>query len=297
MRIDTSKVKKVKLIIFQPRLKVEPDFPEWACDVETLYTFAEKAKAAVAKCELALLHSDPKAFTFENGITWEGHYLNPNEKSCQWCKAKAKCPALAKQNLQQVLAPASDEGLFDLDEIAEIESERTGSLENEIKVAITTLKMLDFQTLARFYSVRGLFKTWLDAIEERMLSEMLAGEKHKDFKLIKGRGGNRKWRDADEAEVLLKSMRLKVDEMYDKTIISPTSAEKLLKKNPKKLAAIQKLISRSEGAVQVAPMTSKGVSINPYDDDLALLDDFTMAKLETMIIEPEPKSLMIEDLI
>ena len=76
------------------------------------------------------------------------------------------------------------------------------------------------------------------------------------FKLVQGRTGPRQWKDAAEAETMLKAMRLKVEEMYDLKLISPTTAEKLKKAGaigPRQWTKVEALVTRSEGALSVAP--------------------------------------------
>ena len=291
--LDLSKVKTIRMSIFQPRLKGEPTDPEWTCDMTWLFRFAEDAKVAIAKCEQAKTNSDP-IYDLEQ---WEKDYLQPSEKGCQWCKAKSKCPALAKELLGQVLPPATTDGLDNLDSILE-ESDGDGSeLVLPIKQAIANLPNVNFKTLARMYAVKGLFNDWIDAVESRMLSEMLAGHKSAKWKLIKGQQGNRAWQDADVAEQAMKAMKLKVDEMYDKKVISPTNAEKLLKKRPKLWSKLQPLISRSEGKVKVAPMSAKGESLDPYGEALAALPLLTIEHHLGLVALPgEVLEYKLEDL-
>lgn len=55
----------------------------------------------------------------------------------------------------------------------------------------------------------------------------------------------------------MKALRLKADDMYDKKLISPTTAEKLLKTDPKKWDKLKELITRASGKPSVAPATDK----------------------------------------
>jgi hypothetical protein len=41
------------------------------------------------------------------------------------------------------------------------------------------------------------------------------------FKIVRGRMGNRAWRDPDEAEATLKSFRLKHEQMYSYKVAPP----------------------------------------------------------------------------
>jgi hypothetical protein len=73
------------------------------------------------------------------------------------------------------------------------------------------------------------------------------------------------------AEALLKSFRLRQDEMYELSLISPTTAEKVLKDSPKRWAKAQEHITRSEGKPSVAPATDK----RPALDVQTVADDFS----------------------
>ena len=64
--------------------------------------------------------------------------------------------------------------------------------------------------------------------------------------------------DRDEAVTkALKSFRLKNEDMYDMTLISPTKAEKLLKDKPRQLAKVNALVTRAAGKPSVAPASDK----------------------------------------
>jgi hypothetical protein len=65
------------------------------------------------------------------------------------------------------------------------------------------------------------------------------------YKLVAGKKGARAWADEAEAEKLLKAMRLKKEQMYDLKLISPTSAEKLLKAQPKRWTKAAALIKQA----------------------------------------------------
>jgi hypothetical protein len=56
--------------------------------------------------------------------------------------------------------------------------------------------------------------------------------------------------------------------MYDYSLISPTTAEKLLKPTPKRWMRVQPLITRAEGKPSVAPLDDKrpALVIQPVAD-------------------------------
>ncbi|RYF45629.1 MAG: DUF2800 domain-containing protein, partial [Comamonadaceae bacterium] len=91
-------------------------------------------------------------------------------------------------------------------------------------------------------------------------TRLLAGQPVPGFKLVQGKKGNRQWTSKEEAEALLKAMRVKHDQMYDYTVISPTTAEKLAKAEvigPRQWPKVVALITQSEGKPSVAPESDK----------------------------------------
>jgi hypothetical protein len=70
-----------------------------------------------------------------------------------------------------------------------------------------------------------------------------------------------------------KSFRLPDDDVYNKVLISPTSAEKLLKDTPKRWVKVDALITRGEGKPSVVPATDKrpALAITSLADDFRAL--------------------------
>lgn len=103
--------------------------------------------------------------------------------------------------------------------------------------------------------IEGFAKAVRAEVERRLLAGKFTDAR---YKLVEGRQGARSWKDEAEAEAELKKQRLKVDQMYDFKLISPTTAEKLLKEsNPRKWKKLQPLIGRSDGKPSVAPASDK----------------------------------------
>lgn len=124
-----------------------------------------------------------------------------------------------------------------------------------------------------------LVEGWAKAVRAELERRMLAGGAVPGFKLVKGREGIRKFADAAEAEKVMKSMRLKQDVMYDWTLISPTTAEKLAADGiigKKQWLKLQALIVRSEAGLSVAPAADKrpAVVITPVADDFEALPEY-----------------------
>lgn len=139
--------------------------------------------------------------------------------------------------------------------------------------------MLDDTHLAVCMESIDLVEGWCKAVRAETERRLLAGAAVPGFKLVQGKQGNRQWADPAEAEAMLKSFRLKIEEMYDLSLISPTTAEKLAAAlddkgkpliGPKQWAKAQKIITRSEGKPSVAPAADKRAAWTPPD----VLGDF-----------------------
>jgi hypothetical protein len=223
--------KRVRTVIVQPRLD---HISEATYTPDELRQFAVTVKERAFHTLQVLRNEKPGAYR---------HHLTPGEKQCRFCKAKAVCPALA----QHVLTTVADD-FVDISEPVAPQIEHAAE------------RTVDNATLGNLLSAVPLIETWCKAIRARVESELLAGRAVAGYKLVQGRAGNRAWTSTDEAERILKSMRLKVADMYDFTLISPTSAEKLHKAGvigDRQWPKLQAYITRAEGRPSVAPQTDK----------------------------------------
>ena len=174
------------------------------------------------------------------------------ETVCKWCKAKATCPVL-RQQLADTLA-----GEFDDLPPAPIAPEVKAELK-EIPVPDTP------ERLAAAYRYLPMIRQWCDAVEDSTRKNLSLGTAVPGLKLVAGRQGPRKWTDAKEAEEILRRA-LKVDEVYERKVISPTSAEKLAKSRrigPKYWARLNALISRADGKPAIVPADDPREAIVP----------------------------------
>lgn len=135
---------------------------------------------------------------------------------------------------------------------------------------------LDDDHLAICMDSVDLVEGWCKAVRAEVERRMLAGTPVPGWKLVTGKAGSRAWNDAEAARAKLKGMRLRDDVMYDFTLISPTTAEKLHADGvikPKQWTALQDLISRSSGKPSVAPAADKrpALDIGKVEDDFAAL--------------------------
>ena len=249
--------KRVRLVIVQPRLD---HISEWDMPIApqgegmSLDAFAAHLKPRAAKAlEIARMGA-PMVHNSD---------LAPGETQCRFCKAKATCPALR----DHVLSTAADDFVDVAEPVApqlEHAAERT----------------VDNAVLGNLLAATDLIESWCKAIRAKAEAELLAGRSVPGFKLVEGRRGARRWTNNDEAETALKAMRLKLEQMYDLSLISPTTAEKLSKSGaigPRQWPRLQTLITQSEGKPSVAPESDKRPALVIGD----AADDFADVSVDT----------------
>ncbi len=221
----------VTMVIHQPRLN---HVSEYSIPVEELMKFADDVVHAADK------------------VRWENPTFNPGEKQCKFCKAKATCPAL-RAEVSEVVGGAAD-----LSEFADMAAQEITSdtSDNYLPVAMSKVEMVE---------------QWCKAVRAETERRLLAGQPVTGYKLVQGRAGNRSWKDPEAVEEMMKkTFRLRDDQVYDFKLISPTTAERTFKGQPKRWANLQEQIVRPEGKPSVAPATDK----RPAMDIKPVMDDF-----------------------
>lgn len=141
---------------------------------------------------------------------------------CQFCPAKAVCPALRAEGEAAALAA------FMPQNPQEIPPERLADLLGKAR----------------------LLKTWIDAIEVHAHAEACAGRVATGYKLV-AKIARRKW-SASPDDVLAKvsEFGLTTDDIYKTELISPAAMDKLLKKNK---GAIKPFITAVSGGTTLVP--------------------------------------------
>ncbi|HBR6619827.1 TPA: DUF2800 domain-containing protein [Klebsiella pneumoniae] len=249
----------VRLFIHQPQLN---HVSEWALSVAELEAFGQRAQEAAASVIVMFNIAECEGV---NTLPLEN--FTPGEKQCRFCKARAICTAREQFHMQTVA------GEFD---------DLTAPISELVTSAIARVPMLTNEQLAEIYGQADFLESWLKAIRDRVNSELNAGHPVPGFKLVTGKQGNRAWRDEVEAEELLKSFRLKQDQMYSQKVISPTQAEKLLKKeSPRRWTKVEALITRSDGKPTIAPESDPrpALNVNPVNDFDDVSEDAIAADL------------------
>jgi hypothetical protein len=170
--------------------------------------------------------------------------LVPGEKQCEWCRAKATCPALAQHALEAVaLDPA---------EFADLTTP-PAPLE------------LDSAFLATVVLKAPIIKQWLEACQAEAQRRAMEGEALPKLKLVRGRKGNRQWMEEQETsitDVLRNNCGLATESMYKLSLLSPAQLMKLPEVKGKEhlLAAF---IEQKEGAITLVPESAKGDPVTP----------------------------------
>lgn len=222
----------VRMFIHQPRIGNES---EWAVSVEELRAFGELAREAAAAAIVTANIAECEGID-----TLPADVFNPGEKQCRWCKAAGGlCKAEAQQHLDSMAGDFVD---------------LTQPLAPQLATAVQRVAVLTPEELAALYQQVDAIEGFCKGVRGRVNSELTAGHVVPGFKLVEGKQGNRAWGDEEVARALLKDQfRYKNEEVFDFKLISPTKAEKLIKKaSPRRWPKVEALITRADGKPVVA---------------------------------------------
>jgi hypothetical protein len=248
-------IDRIRLVIVQPR---SGGIKEHDLSVDELRAWARDHAAPAAKRVLMAYHTYPDAT--EGAADWHQQNLVPGEKQCQFCPAKATCPALR----ESVAAAVADTTAASPDEFAALEP-------------ATVSEASDDQWLAAMLSRVDLIEGWCSAVRAEVHARLTNGKPVPGYKLVAGKKGNRAWDKAAEVEKYLReTVRLPIEKTYDMKVISPTTAEKLAKAGdigPRQWATLKDLITQSEGKPSVAPESDSrpAIEVKPAADDFDLV--------------------------
>jgi len=159
----------------------------------------------------------------------------PGDKQCHWCKHKADCVTL-KNYMDDII-------IGDFDDL-------------------TSADKISKADLVNIHAHKSMITGWLDAIEKKILGEMLNGEKYPDLKLVEGRS-LRKWQDEKQIETVL--VEQLGDDAYTRKLLTVAQAEKALGKAKK--ATLADYITKPPGKPTVAPVSDKRAPLGDVTDD------------------------------
>ena len=213
------KADTVVMTIVQPRSYVGVD--TWECSVKELYRWAYSTLLPAAK----LTEKEDAPF-------------NPGEEQCRWCKATPICPALYSETLNTV------QEFFPT-----VRVEDQPPLEVSKEVVLPPVRELTAEQMSRILAIAGILSDYFESVEADALERLKHGVDVPGYKLVRGRSA-RSWGDVSQAESMLYDIL--GDRAYEKKLISPAKAEKLIDKKK-----VSPYISTSEGKLQIAPLTDK----------------------------------------
>lgn len=299
----TGECDTLVLCIDQPRLN---HFDKWTLPVSEARELLEKIKLTAV-----YILEAPEELT-----------AVPGDKQCKFCKASATCAervdftteiivgefvdldkGFVKVEMPQAekllaqsfgVKPAAITFQPEIDDGAQNHIDacftvKKPSIRPALEAATERLTTAEDERLATLMDAADMIEGFAKAVRAEVERRLQAG-KFTDarYKLVEGRQGARSWTSEEEAEAALKAMRLKVDQMYDFKLISPTTAEKVLKEaNPRKWTKLQPLIGRSDGKPSVAPASDKRPALSmAIAEGFDVLTDEDMAEISQRLEQP-----------
>lgn len=232
---------RLRLGIYQPKVN---GASEWTCSMDDLQAFALElhTKADIVRDA----DEDHKTMAFD---AWWPVYLNPNptDEACAFCRAMPTCPSV-QGKLQR-------DAMVDFTVVAE---------------GTTPAAPTDPVDINRAMSCVPLMEAWLKSVRAEAERQLLAGVELADWGLELGRQGNREFADPEAAEELMrKTYRMNLEEVYTFKLKSPTQIEKLTKASEgqkpalgvRQWAKLETMVTRADPKPSVKP---KSVIKTPY---------------------------------
>ena len=223
----------VKVAIYQPRIAGEPAERVWDTTVEELTAFAR----GLQDCARGIIEN-----TVELTFVSTEEINKPGEDPCKFCKAKPICKHRDKVMMDS----------FNIDTDEPLKPQ----LEEAAKIFDNTLT--DAQIAERYEASKEFSKLAATA-KDYVFGRLQSPGGFPGYKLVEGRS-NRKWTDDAEAEKAL-SRKFKVDERFNRKLITAPQAEKLIKSKPDLpgsfVGKIKALIIKPKGAPTIAKEDDK----------------------------------------
>jgi len=237
----------ITIHIYQPRGRSSHDAPfhVW----ETTWGEIWEMSKLIFKTAVNILHVTDPINPKANDLVFA-----PSEKACQFCPARGFCTERPKQLLTKIDA--------------------LPDTPNDLSKSLPPVQSVSVNQLSAILTHGEQIIKWLKDGQSYALERMKTGVQIPGFKLVTSRGGNRYWSNPEKAaKLLIGSTVLKEDEVYERSVISPAAAEKLVGKN-KFNVALTNLISKPPGQPVIAPDTDsrEGCFVNAASEFKAITD-------------------------
>lgn len=297
----------VRVCVHQPRLN---HFDEWTCTVEDLLAFEQKAMAAAYHALQVAEFENPQAYESHLRPSEDACRFCKAKGVCPALRDRVL--STVANDFQEVVIQdvCREVGKTPLPYVETLIGLGKGEIALTITEAERIIaaahgvapKAVDFMESGYYFAVKkptirplledpepgigatddghlavlmesvDLVEGWCKAVRAEVERRLLAGTAVPGYKLVQGRQGNRAFADETAAEALMKTFRLKREEMYDFVLISPTKAETLAADGiigKKQWPKLQEMIRRSDGKPSVAPASDKrpALVIGKVEDD------------------------------
>jgi Protein of unknown function (DUF2800) len=235
----TEEFTEVNLVIEQPARGVSD---EWSTTPEAIEAWVVENRPKAEKAIMIHRMRGERALKEED--------FAPSEKACQWCKAKAICPAL----LAKVEAIAETD--FDTVEPVPVEA-------------------VSVEKLGAIFPELEMIEDWIKAVRARIELEVFAGRTVPGVKVVAGKRANRAWSSDEEAEALMKKFKMKQEAMYSFKLLGPKPILEALKDQPRRLKQIEQLIVQPDGKPHVVHESDKrpAIEIKPVEDGFETVEE------------------------
>lgn len=148
------------------------------------------------------------------------------EHGCRFCPGKSTCPELTQQVEGMVSA-----GFSDLDKTPEA----------DLSASMRAVDMVE---------------GWARDVRAEVERRLLSGTKVAGYKLVQGRRGARQWVDAMAVELEMRKLHLSEDNIFKKSLLTPTQIEKsIAKTDPGAWNVLAAMTVQKEGLPSVAAST------------------------------------------
>ncbi len=162
---------------------------------------------------------------------------------CKFCPATAICSALREHVLATAQAEFSEDG----------------------EPTVPKPEMLSEETMGRALHEASTIENWIRSVREFAHCEAESGRIPSGFKLVAKRA-QRKWRDPNEAEQLLKKLRLTKADSHQGKLRSPAQIEKILKKQkatPERMDQFRSQVVKTSTGSTLVEASDKRPALRP----------------------------------
>lgn len=222
--------------IIQPRIG---NLSTWMIPIGELEEFEAQARIAADQVSQILARGQVVSQDF-----------TPGDKQCRFCKYKSKCQPLAEHVYRTVVEDFQD-------------LETTEVLSNARNVQAMGAKMV-----GDLMQEVDLIEGWCKELRARCERDLHAGIDIPGWKLVEGKKGSRKWSDPDLAGAQLQQWGLDENQIYERSLISPTAVERLMRAgalSKEQFIQLEAAITRPDGKPAVAPASDRRSAISQAD--------------------------------